>query len=123
VLRWIGFDLVCVDEVSEAIRRHGERYLTRVYTPGELADSGADARRLAARFAAKEATIKVLRPDREAIPWHFIATVVGERGQPALVLSGAAAAVARDRRIDALALSLVDRGPIAAAIVIGEVRE
>ena len=40
--------------------RHGQRYLARVYTDQELLDCGTDPGALAARFAAKEATIKAL---------------------------------------------------------------
>jgi len=42
------------------VRAHGERYLKHVYTDAERRDCGTSARRLAQRFAAKEATMKAL---------------------------------------------------------------
>ncbi len=57
----VGIDTVEVAAVEAAIAAHGDRYLERVYTPREVADCNGDAERLAARFAAKEATFKALR--------------------------------------------------------------
>jgi len=73
----VGIDLVLVAAVEDSLRIHAERYLRRVYTSRELCDcvtsSGApDARRLAARFAAKEATLKLLRDGDQAVPWREI---------------------------------------------------
>lgn len=34
-----GVDLVCVDEVQEALESFGERYVSRVFTPHEVACS------------------------------------------------------------------------------------
>ena len=63
----VGTDLVHVPDVAASIDRFGARYLHRVYTDAELdtCRSGAGGwspERLAARFAAKEAVLKVLRP-------------------------------------------------------------
>ena len=68
VLR-VGTDLTSVPEVREAIAAHGDRYLQRIFAAEELVDARGDPRRLAARFAAKEAVLKVLRPDDDALPW------------------------------------------------------
>ncbi len=56
-----------VPQVVASIDRFGARYLHRVYTDAELAacrtlPDGWSPERLAARFAAKEAALKVLRP-------------------------------------------------------------
>src|ERR1019366_9508186 len=62
----VGVDLVRVDEVQAAILAFGDRYLDRVFTAHERAyakgEADVQARHLAARFAAKEATIKALAP-------------------------------------------------------------
>ena len=56
-----GCDLQRVDDVSDAIRDFGARYLDRVYTPGEQASyATGGAASLAARFAAKEAVLKLI---------------------------------------------------------------
>ena len=73
----VGIDLTSVTGVQDSISTHAERYLERVYTDGELAEcqtpAGLDVERLAARFAVKEAAMKVLRPsEHDAVPWTEI---------------------------------------------------
>jgi holo-[acyl-carrier protein] synthase len=120
----VGIDLVSVDCVEESIRAHAERYLERVYTERELEDcrtaTGVDPERLAARFAAKEATMKVLRPDDEGIPWRAIAVQRDPSGSVDLELSGRAAALAADAGVAELAVSLTHEGAFAAAIVVAQ---
>ena len=58
-----GIDLVEVDRIRDAVERHGERFLRRIYTAGEQAQAGDGPLRiqfLAGRFAAKEAVLKAL---------------------------------------------------------------
>jgi holo-[acyl-carrier protein] synthase len=115
----VGIDLTSTDEVRDSIRRFGDRYLKRVYTSGELRDSGRDPARLAARFAAKEATNKALRaPDR--LPWQSIEVRRGLTGAPELALTGAAEALAAQRGCRRLAVSLTHERGHAAAVVVAE---
>ncbi len=69
----VGVDVVAVSDVAESVDRFGDRYLDRIFTPHEVAycrsehgsgrgTQGYSAESLAARFAAKEAVVKVLRP-------------------------------------------------------------
>ncbi|MCW2992107.1 MAG: acpS [Solirubrobacterales bacterium] len=110
----VGIDLVAVESVGEALREHGERYLSRVYTPAEVAASHGSPRRLAERFAAKEAAIKALRPDRgTAVPWREIELLDG----PQLVLSGGARELARAAGLSRLAVSVSAQGEYATAVV------
>ena len=57
----IGCDVVNVVDVTRSIELFGRRYLDRTFTPHELQTCAGPARdqRLAARFAAKEAVVKV----------------------------------------------------------------
>ncbi len=117
----VGIDLVDVDQVADAVARHGQRYLDRIYTARELADSGRRPERLAARFAAKEAAMKALRRDRdEPLPWREVGVVHDGDGRPLLQLTGAAARLARRRSVRELALSLTHEQGQAAAVVIAE---
>lgn len=120
----VGIDLVSVGSVRESLERHGERYAERVYTAQELADCrgerGFDAERLAGRFAAKEAVIKVLRPDDEPLPWQSIAVRRGASGAAELELTGEAAALAQRAGIASLALSISHEGEHACAVVVAE---
>jgi holo-[acyl-carrier protein] synthase len=118
----VGTDLVSIDTVRESIRAHAEHYLERVYTQRELQDcrtsQGIDPERLAARFAAKEATLKVLRPRDEGIPWNTIEVRRDPCGWVELELSGPAAALAADAGVTELSLSITHEGGFAAAVVV-----
>jgi len=120
----VGIDLVSVDSVRESIREHGDRYLKRIYTEGELSDchtpQGIVAERLAARFAAKEATLKVLRPVDEGIPWRTIEVVRQGAGWVEVELSGRAADLAAEGGLSDFALSISHEADYASAIVIAE---
>lgn len=119
--------MVSIEAIEESIRVHSERYLARVYTSAELddcrrTDGTYDARRLAARMGAKEAVLKVLRVEDEAIPWRAIGVRSDRAGRPSIELTGAAEALARERGVAALEVSLTNAGPFAAAVVVAEVR-
>ncbi len=120
----VGIDLVAVAAVRESIDVHADRYLNRIYTDRELGDcrtpEGVDALRLAARFAAKEATLKVLRPDEEGISWRSIEVRRQPAGWVELSLSGRAAALAEQAGVCDLALSLTHEDGFASAVVVAE---
>jgi holo-[acyl-carrier protein] synthase len=123
----VGVDLVSVDAVRESVRTHGERYLARVYTDRELdacrTDDGIAVERLAARFAAKEAAMKVLRPSaQDALAWRSIEVVGQPGGWVALQLSGGAAELAEEAGIEDLQLSITHEGLYACAVVVAELR-
>jgi holo-[acyl-carrier protein] synthase len=123
--RRVGIDLVSVSAVRESVREHGDRYLKRFYTDRELRDCdtghGIVVERLAARFAAKEATLKVLRPGDEAIPWRTIGVVRHGPGWVAVELSGRAAALADEHGLTDFELSISHEDGYASAVVIAEV--
>ena len=92
-----GVDIIEIERVRQAIDRHGDRFLQRVFTAGELACCGQRVESLAARFAAKEAVAKALGTGiwRNGVNWVDIEVLKdGETGAPQLHLHGAAAAVA-----------------------------
>ena len=79
----VGIDLASAQRVREALEAHGARYLDRIFTAAEQGDCAGDPVRLAARYAAKEATVKVLRPDPDtAIPLRDIEVVRAPSGTP-----------------------------------------
>jgi holo-[acyl-carrier protein] synthase len=120
----VGIDLVSVQSVLDSLRSHQERYLERVYTAREVTEcrtaDGMDAERLAARFAAKEATLKVLRPRDGGVPWSAIEVLRDPGGWVDLELSGAAAELAAAAGVAELAVSLSHEGGFASAVVIAE---
>jgi holo-[acyl-carrier protein] synthase len=122
----VGIDLVSTSSVAEALQTHGDRYLARVYTARERGDcrtaDGVDPERLAARFAAKEATLKVLPASDEGIALTAIEVRRDPSGRVSIELSGRAAELGDDAGIVDLALSLTHEGGFAAAVVVAEIR-
>jgi holo-[acyl-carrier protein] synthase len=115
----VGIDTVAVDAVRAALDAHGERYLERVYTARERADCDGDPERLAARFAAKEATVKALRAGEGGVPWSAIEVRRHPSGHPEMALTGIAAELAAEAGIGELAVSLTHEGGLASAVVVG----
>jgi len=102
----IGSDLVTVSDVARSIDVFGDRYLRRVFTPLELAQSRSVPERLAGRFAGKEAVTKVLRPARTTpVAFHDIEIVSGPSGAPVVRLRGRARSEAADQGIGRIAVS------------------
>jgi holo-[acyl-carrier protein] synthase len=118
----VGADVVVIHQVAESVDRFGARYLERVYTQHELSScSGSFAARtasLAARFAAKEAAIKVLRPTGYQPDWRSLEVRRQPGGWCSMALHGHAAALAEQAGISELAVSLTHEGDMAAAVVV-----
>jgi holo-[acyl-carrier protein] synthase len=118
-----GCDLASVDDVARAITEHGDRYLDRVFTTRERADAGDDPERLAARFAGKEAVVKLLRPARdESLPLHEIAIVLKPSGAPVVELSGSARTLAERVGITSIDVSLSHERGMALATAVALTR-
>ena len=124
----VGFDLASVAAVEDELRAPSrDRYLTRVYTEREIADCTTDfgvrAERLAARFAAKEAMIKVLPHSEVGFSLRDIEAVRGPSGKIDIELTGVAAQLAQDAGILKLSVSLTHESGLAGAVVVAEYRE
>jgi len=120
----IGIDIVAVERLAEVVARHGDRFLSRVFTAREIAYCRSRKRRnehFAARWAAKEATVKALRAPLEGgIGWHEIEVVVGEMGEPKVKLLGGAAQLAKKQGITQLHLTISHVSTLAVACVVAE---
>jgi len=113
-----GIDVVEVARLEAALERW-PRLAERLFTAEErryAAGRPHPAESLAARFAAKEATMKALGHGWPRVSWQDIEIVRGV-GRPELRLTGRAAALAGDGR---LAVSLAHDGGVAVAQVILE---
>ena len=118
----VGIDLTAVDRMERALGRHGDRFEKRVFTVEECAYCRARARpaeHFAARFAAKEATLKALGVP-EGLSWHEMEVAFAPSGRPELILRGVAARAAGERGVARLHLSLTHDGGQAAAVVVAE---
>lgn len=119
----LGTDLVGIERIRQVHARQGQRFLDRVYTAVEQAyclQARDPAERLAARWAAKEATMKALGTGwTKGVDFRQIA-VVSNDGPPGLLLTGTAAVVAAQRNVTRLHVSLSHSDGMAVATVILE---
>jgi len=121
----VGIDIVPASRVDRLLSRHGERALSRLFTPGERERAAIFVNaslHLAARIAAKEAAYKALSGDGRAhgVGWLDLEVTRHADGRPDLRFHGAA-----ERQLKALGatrchLSLTHAGGVAAAVVILE---
>lgn len=114
-----GVDIVEIERVERALARRGERFLKRVYTTAEIALYRDRVSELAARFAAKEATMKALGTGTRGIGWREIEILPNRRGKPLIFLHGRAKERARVLGIGELAVSLSHSKEFAVASVVG----
>lgn len=118
-----GIDLVAIARIERIWREHGEVFLRRIFTPREAEyclDCKAPATRLAGRFAAKEAVLKVLGTGwRGGIEWTDIETLANPLGRPVITLRGETARIAAVQGIAEVLLSISHAGEYAMASAIG----
>jgi holo-[acyl-carrier protein] synthase len=90
----IGLDATDIHRVAEVIERYGNRFLTRIFTEGEIAyctRRRVPSIHFAGRFSAKEAAMKALGTGRSrGVLWRDI-EVVRRGGPPQLQFHGGAA--------------------------------
>lgn len=120
-------DLVQISRIQESVDKFGDRFLQRLFTEQELAYAISTpsrlAERLAARFAAKEATLKALELADKGVAWRDMEVFRLPDGRCELRLHGRAAEGARQVGAMQTALTLSHDGDYAAAIVAALVRE
>jgi holo-[acyl-carrier protein] synthase len=120
----IGSDLAEVPRIRASRERFGDRFLRRIYTPGEIAYALSKANkdeRLAARFAAKEAGMKALGTGLSGgVTWKDFTVGREPSGKPTLTLSGVAAQLAVQRGVTRIHLTLTHTAEMAMAVVIME---
>jgi holo-[acyl-carrier protein] synthase len=113
-----GVDLIEVERVQKAIDRHGERFLGKVFTPTEVAESRKAAMSLAATFAAKEAVAKALGTGIGLVGWQEIEILHDAERQPVLSLHGVAALIAAKYGLTTWSISLSHTASHAIALVV-----
>jgi holo-[acyl-carrier protein] synthase len=117
----LGLDLTEVARVSELLARWGERFLERVFLPGEVLRGRrhprAFAEHVAGRFAAKEAAMKALGTGWSGIAFKEIFVGREPSGKPRLEFRGRALERARKLRVIAAEVSITHTATIAAAVV------
>jgi holo-[acyl-carrier protein] synthase len=124
VIVGIGIDIAEVDRIREAVERHGQRFIDRIYTPAEIAYVERKANRFeryAARFAAKEAGMKAIGTGwKRGVRWQDFEVINLPSGRPTLQLHREAAKVASSLGVRNIALSITHTAAEGMAIVILE---
>jgi holo-[acyl-carrier protein] synthase len=124
----LGSDICDIRRIEAAIARHGERFLSRVFTATERAKAARRFERIQAatyakRFAAKEAAAKALGTGfRKGVFFSDLGVINLPSGQPTLQMTGGAAArlaaITPPGLMPSVALTMTDEYPYAFAQVI-----
>lgn len=125
----IGSDLIDIRRVEKVIERHGDRFISRIFTEVEQAKAMRRAKSAkglvatyAKRFAAKEACSKALGTGiHQGVWWRDMGVVNMPGGRPTMKLTGGALKrlesllpPGHEARID---LTITDDWPLAQAFV------
>jgi holo-[acyl-carrier protein] synthase len=114
-----GIDLVDCPRIEQMIERHGRRFIERVFTAAEqaYADANKDSvEKLAGRFAAKEAILKLMGTGwRGKIAWTDIEVVNNTAGQPEVTLDGEVKKIADGLGITYISVSITHTANFAIA--------
>jgi holo-[acyl-carrier protein] synthase len=118
----VGVDVVDIDRFRTSLARTPSMR-TRLFVAAELDYVAAkvdDAPSLAARFAAREATMKALGLGLGAFGFHEVWIDRTAGGVPVLRVEGKAAEIAAKRGVRTWHVSLSHDGPVAIAMVVAE---
>jgi holo-[acyl-carrier protein] synthase len=106
----IGTDIVECLRVAKMIERHGELFLTRVFTPHEVeycSARKASTQHYACRFAAKEAVLKALGTGwTRGVQWRDIEVRNDLGGKPSIALAGGAREMCEQLGITEMLISI-----------------
>jgi holo-[acyl-carrier protein] synthase len=114
-----GIDLVDCPRIEDMVKRHGDHFTDRVFTAAEQKYARANrnpVEKLAGRFAAKEAVLKLLGTGwRGKIAWTEIEIVNNAAGQPEVALSGEVKKIADELGIKHISVSITHTANFAIA--------
>ncbi|HUV42074.1 MAG TPA: holo-ACP synthase [Sedimentisphaerales bacterium] len=117
-----GIDLVDCPRIEKMLKRHGQRFMERVFTPLEqnYADRNKNrVEKLAGRFAAKEAVLKLLGTGWQGkIAWTDIEVANNAAGQPQVSVSGEVKKIASKLGIKDISVSITHTANFAIASAI-----
>ncbi len=120
----LGVDLIEIDRVKRAHLKHGQRFIDRLFTPGEAQyclRKKDPYPSLSGRFAAKEAVIKAFSHGfGSRWKWTQIEVVREPSGKPALKLTGIMEKLRAQRKINQMHLTIAHSKRDATATVIFE---
>jgi holo-[acyl-carrier protein] synthase len=103
------------------LRRFGQRFIRRIFTPAEIAFCRLRPHELAVRFAAKEAISKALGTgiwSSNGVWWTEMEILPDDCGKPIVHLSGRALQRSSDLGLHEIAISLSHSDNYAVAFVV-----
>jgi holo-[acyl-carrier protein] synthase len=114
-----GIDLVDFPRIQKMIDTHGDRFLSRIFTAAEQDYASANKNgieKLAGRFAAKEAVLKLMGTGwRGRIAWTDIEVTNNAAGQPKVHLTGEVKSIAEKLGIEHVSVSITHTANFAIA--------
>ena len=113
-----GVDIIEIPRIRRVYEEYGQRFLNRIYTAGEIEYCRGRAPNLAARFAAKEATMKALGTGVRGVGWRDIEVVRQPSGAPGIKLHGRAERRAQRLGVQEIAVSLSHSREYAVSVVV-----
>lgn len=106
----LGTDIVETERIGGMLERHGDAFLSRVFTNDEVAycqDRKNCIQHYAGRWAAKEAVMKTLGTGwSKGVIFHDIEVVSQKSGAPLITLHGGALAVSRELGIQQVLITI-----------------
>ena len=121
-----GIDLVDCPRIEQMIQRHGERFVKRVFTDAEQAYARAnknEVEKLAGRFAAKEAILKLIGTGwRGKIAWTDIEVINNAAGQPEVTIVGEVKRITDELGIEHISVSITHTANFAIASAVALAR-
>ena len=115
----IGVDIIEVERIRNALARHGERFLQRVFTFQEIQQCRGKVLKIAGRFAAKEAISKALGTGMHGISWREMEVVQLSTGRPTVRLYANASQRAQELGLSAFDVSISDLAVFSIAVAVG----
>ena len=113
-----GIDIIEIPRIKKALARWGDAFLNRIYTEAEIQRYRNKPASLAARFACKEAVMKLLGTGRRGVSWRDIETLSHPGGRPVVNLYGRARDKAGSLGVREISVSLSHSKEYAIASVI-----
>jgi holo-[acyl-carrier protein] synthase len=106
----IGTDITECLRIAQMIERHGELFITRVYTPDEIQycqSRKQSTQHFAGRWAAKEAVLKAVGTGwRRGISWRDVEIRNQLGGKPTVLLRGGVRDVADELGVGQILISI-----------------
>lgn len=121
-----GIDIIEIYRMKDAVKKWGDSFLTKIFTPREIAYSSNrrfSSQHFAARFAAKEAVVKAFgEPNKHPIRWTDIEVLNDSEGKPVIEFHNDALKLKKKKKVGDVMVSMSHSEKYAIANVILEGR-